>query len=247
MPAAEPSGEYEVDISLDLSAVYGKITDRRTITIEQPPDDILERRLAELKSKEADTRRTAVADLAFFGEDGDRVFPALVACLEDGDEEVRKGAVYSMSGYREQIDEQPDVIIGILKNKKFDGNIRAYATYLLSRVKDGDRVFPNLLACLEDSDENVRTRAAYSMLQYSGQMETRPDVFIGILGNEKLDAGVRSYCAYRLGKNGPLIEKVRKALEDALETFKGSENENSVMFGLESFKKRMKEKSRNTR
>ena len=80
MPVAEPSGEYEVDLSVDLSAVYSNLTDRQTLTITQPPADILDRRLAEVKSEDVNTRRAAVSDLAFFAKDGDRVFPALVAC-----------------------------------------------------------------------------------------------------------------------------------------------------------------------
>ncbi|MBI4879629.1 MAG: HEAT repeat domain-containing protein [Planctomycetes bacterium] len=173
---AEPSGEYQVDLSVDLSPIYGKIEDRQTIAISRPPADILERRLAECASDDAAARRRAAQDLAYFKDDGERVFPALIRCLDDADEGVRSAAVYSMGRYPEQIAEHPEAMIRVLGDERLDASRRGYAAYLLSehgplteparaalsaakeRASDDDR--SRFASALERFEERAKARAA---------------------------------------------------------------------------------------
>ena len=133
MPVAEPSGEHSVKIFLDLSPFYGKIEDERTVKIIRPPADILEQRLAELKSEDPQVRRTAALDLAYFQDAGDRVFPALTACLQDPEEQVRTYAVYSMGRYPKQVEKKADVFLEILRDESFSKNLKARCALLLGR------------------------------------------------------------------------------------------------------------------
>jgi hypothetical protein len=120
-----------VTCTLDLSPAYGKIEEKKTVSITRPSPDILDRRLEELKSKNAGTRRTAAMDLSYFPEEEKRVFPALVACLDDADEGVRMNVLNSMGSYGNQIKQHASVLIELLENGKELEYCRGRAAYLL--------------------------------------------------------------------------------------------------------------------
>jgi len=118
VPVAEPSGEYEIACSVDLSPVFGKIENKTTVTITQPPADILDRRLKELESDDVDTGVKAARDLSYFEKDGARVFPALLAHLDDPDESIRMSVFSAMTRYTDQIKDHVDIFLEILGNKE---------------------------------------------------------------------------------------------------------------------------------
>ena len=114
MPVAEPSGEYLVHCTLDLSPHFGKLETKNTITLTRPPKNILDLRLAELKSGDKEVRLSAATDLYYFTDHGDRVFPALISLLEDPDEDLRQEALYAMGGFPDQIRDHMDLYIKIV-------------------------------------------------------------------------------------------------------------------------------------
>jgi HEAT repeat protein len=176
VPVAEPSGEYQVRCSVDLSPAYGKIEGKKTVTITRPPEDILERRLEELASEDASVRRIAAMDLSFFPKNGKRVFPALLACLDEADESVRMNAIIAMNSFGDQIKRHSAILIKMLRNEK-------------------EQVY------------------------------------------------CRSRIAYYLGRHAPVSEEVEQALKAAAASVKGSNYEQSFTYALERYKHRVQEEA----
>ncbi len=172
MPVAEPSGEYQLDLSLDLSPIYGTIEDRQTVTVSQPPADILDRRLAECASDDAATRMFAVRDLAYFRENGDRVFPALARCLDDADGSVREAVVYSMGRFPEQIAQHSEAVMRALGDASMDASRRGYAAYLLSEHGPlTEQVSEALTAAAEAVGADEHDRFADALARFNARRE----------------------------------------------------------------------------
>jgi len=164
VPVAEPSGEYSVNCSIDLSPLYGKIEERKSVAITQPPADILERRLAELDSKEANERIAAARDLAYFEGQGERAFPALLTCLEDPVESVATSALYSMNSYSDQIAKHHDVFLQMLRNQKTLPRFRDRAAYYLGRFAPADSA--EVLEALEEAKKLLDDLTKGRMIEY---------------------------------------------------------------------------------
>ena len=133
MPVAVPSGEYILDSSVDLSPLFEKIAVKNTVRIDQPPPDILERRLAELESDDGDVRNEAAMDLAYFEGEAARVFPALLAHLEDPVQSVRVNALEAMGHYSEQLGKHSKVFLKLLGDEEKELYMRSVVAEYLGR------------------------------------------------------------------------------------------------------------------
>jgi HEAT repeat protein len=180
VPVAEPSGEFETKCSIDLSPVYGTIEETKTVTITQPPADILDKRLAELESEDAGVRSMAASDLAFFEGEGERVFPALVTCLGDGSEGVRTSALYSLYSYPEQIAANHGVFLKMVRDTELEGRFRERAAFYLGRFGPaGDReilkVLEEALKSQKENPEGQFSMYAYAIQEYKRRMKTEAE------------------------------------------------------------------------
>jgi HEAT repeat protein len=131
VPTAEPSGEYTILSFVDLSPAFGMVEDRTHVMIRQPPPDILDRRLEELKSEDREVRNIAVMDLAHFSREGDRVFPALLSCLHDSCDRVRHNALSGLSTFPDRIGKESPLLLKIVKNRDEADYLRYLAAYYL--------------------------------------------------------------------------------------------------------------------
>lgn len=171
MPVAEPSGEYTVTCSVDLSPLFGKIVSEQTITITRPPNNILDQRLAELRSDDEQTSRTAAYDLAYFEDDGERVFPALRACFGKAEGSVKSAALSSMRTYTEQIAKHPDFFLEIVGNGKLSESDRSSAARYLAWHAPIDA---RIQKTLEETAEALKdTRYGQSITYYLEYYERR--------------------------------------------------------------------------
>lgn len=133
MPVAVPSGEYTLASSVDLTPAFEKIESETTIRITQPPPDILDRRLGELESGDAEVRNKAAMDLAYFEEEGERVFPALLDHLDDPDQSVRVNVMEAMGYYPDQLRKHSKVFLELLRDRENEKYLRSVAAEYLGR------------------------------------------------------------------------------------------------------------------
>jgi len=163
VPVAEPSGEYTVTCSVDLSPLFGKIVSEKKITITQPPADILEKRLAELRSDNEQTRISAAHDLAHFQKDAERVFPALQTCFGSADDPLKNAAFNSMGSYADQIAVHFEFFIKILGDSKHHDSIRARTVMYLSGYGPID---PRIQTALDEAKEALKASDLGPSLKY---------------------------------------------------------------------------------
>jgi len=174
VPVAEPSGEYKVKFSVDLSPFYGLIKETRRLTITQPPADILEQRLDELKSSDASKRRAAAVDLAHFQDHADRVFLALIAAYNNDKQiGVRSAVVQSMGSFAAQIKKRPGVLISALCDKKMDQNLRVFAAFRLGHSgllnDEVEKALQDAIGALEEDGSNELIR--YALDEFNGRRQ----------------------------------------------------------------------------
>jgi hypothetical protein len=162
VPVAEPSGEYQVLCTLDLSPLCGKLETINEVTIIQPPADILDRRLAELNSEDENVRLQAVRDLYFFEDHGDRVFPALLTRYVDSGEAQRIEILSSMGSFPDHIKDHIDLFIEIVNNRDESGDVVDFAAYYLGQYGPRD---DRVEKALEDA------AAAHSESDFSESMK----------------------------------------------------------------------------
>jgi HEAT repeat protein len=168
VPVAVPTGSYELRASLDLSPVLGVIEHAETLIVTRPPADILDRRLEELSSENGSVRRTAVYDLRYFPEDGERIVPFLLNCLKDREGSVRLAALSVLTAFPKEAAEHVDVYLAILGGGdavvKYE---RASAAYLLGRVAPkSEEVEKALRNAATSDDETVKRSAEYALRTY---------------------------------------------------------------------------------
>ena len=165
MPVAEPSGEYLVKCSVDLSPLFGKIEETKTIVLSRPPPGILDQRLAELRSDDINVKSLAASELGYFHKDGERVFTALAACFRSAPESLRNTIVYSMENYPEQIALRSTFFLEILGNNKYSDNLRKSAARCLSDSGPIDDAVEKALRAAAKADRKDRI-LAYFLAQY---------------------------------------------------------------------------------
>ncbi len=106
IPVAVPTDDYRVACTVDLAPLFAPVEGEATVRIEQPPPDILDRRLGELASADLAARRQAAEDLRYFTAEAGRVVPALVAAARDpqtAEPALRSLCSFPESGQRPQI------------------------------------------------------------------------------------------------------------------------------------------------
>lgn len=153
MPVAEPSGEYSVVCRVDLSHLFSKIEETKTLSITRPSPDILEKLLAKLASDDSLTRLEAATELGYFQKHGDRVFPALVESFKIDDDNLRQNLMYSMANYPDQIEKQTTFFLKVLANKELPERIREYSAYCLG---EHGAISPDVEKALEAAAANKK-------------------------------------------------------------------------------------------
>ena len=168
MPVAVPTGHYDLEASVDLHPVFGKFEQLGTIDFVTPSERILEDRLAQLEADSVNARRAALIDLRYFREDGEKVFPKLMACLNDEDAGIRMIALSVMMAYPKQAAEHVDTFIEILLgDESVSMSEKSNAANLLGRyVPVSDKVGAALEKAWAGADENLKLRMKYAVDSY---------------------------------------------------------------------------------
>lgn len=174
MPVAVPTGHYDLEVSLDLNPILGKIEHVATVDVVVPSEKILEERLAQLDSADVNVRRTALIDLRNFREDGDTVFPKLLAQLSDEEASIRMLALSVMMAYPKHTAEHADTFIEILLgDESVSVSEKSNAAMLLSRyVPPSEKVGAALEKAYAGADQNLKTRLQYSIDNYRQRVAT---------------------------------------------------------------------------
>ena len=168
MPVAVPTGHYDLEVSLDLSPVLGKYDSIATVDLVVPTERVLDDRLAQLESDDVIVRRSALIDLRYFREDGDRVFPKLLARLADEDSNIRMLALSVMMAYPAHTAEHADTFIAILHgDESVSVSEKSNAAMLLSRyIPPSEKVGAALEKAYAEADDNLKMRLKYSIDHY---------------------------------------------------------------------------------
>lgn len=104
--------------------------------------------------------------------------------------------------------------------------------------KDGEVVFPELMACLDDEDPNIRLIALSVMMAYPAQAAEEVDTFIEILlGDESVSMSEKSNAANLLGRYVPVSKEVGEALEKAWAAADGN-LKLRMKYAVEAYRKR---------
>jgi hypothetical protein len=163
-----PAGRYDLEASLDLKPFFGRLDHIGVVRLEVPGEKILDQRLAQLGSEDAGARRAALIDLRYFRQDGDKVFPLLMKCVQkDPDPNIRMIALSVMMAYPDHVAKHEDVYIGILFGDDASMSEKSNAAMLLSRyVPVSDKVGAVLEKAWAEADENMKLRLRYSLENY---------------------------------------------------------------------------------
>jgi hypothetical protein len=160
-----PSGTYDLEVSVDLSPVFGVIEHKDKVVVEQPGADVLEQRLKELASEDANVRRQAVLDLRYFKEDAARVVPALLGRLEDPDASNVRMVLSVLMAYPEEAGGSATTFLRFLKSD--DVSMRSMAAQLLGRVAPrSEEIEKALEAALAAAPENMKPAFEYGLSTY---------------------------------------------------------------------------------
>ena len=165
---AVSTGHYDIEVSVDLNPVLGKIEQVATVDLVIPSKKILAERLAQLDSEDVNVRRTALIDLRYFREDGDQVFPRLISCLKDEEAVIRMVALSVMMAYPKQTADHVGTFIGILEGgEEVSLSERSNAAWLLARyVPPSEEVGAALEKAYAEADENLKLRMRSAIDSY---------------------------------------------------------------------------------
>ncbi|MCU0724566.1 MAG: hypothetical protein MUE73_02065 [Planctomycetes bacterium] len=144
-----PAGDYRVACSLVLPTLLGKIEGDAAVRIETPPPDLLDRHLTDLSSPEAAVRRRAVRELAWFGRDGTRIVPALLAHHDRAAENERLDVLWTLASFPGELAPHRESFLRILEEPA--GRLRAeldLAAHLLAETAPWDERVERALATL---------------------------------------------------------------------------------------------------
>jgi HEAT repeat protein len=167
-----PSGKYEVLASVDLSPLFGEVNGKAEVEVSVPGKEILDQRLRQLKSEDANVRRTALIDLRYFKRDADVVAPALVERLDDPDLMIRRIAVSVLMSYPEHAAKHCDKVLPMLHHE--DQSMRYMAAQLLGRcAPKSDAVEKALEKALEEAPENYARIFESSLTNYLNRTRTQ--------------------------------------------------------------------------
>ncbi len=168
-----PTGRYDLEASLDLSPVYGKLDHVTTVDITVPSEAVLAERLEQLKSEDVNVRRGALIDLRYFRQDGDKVFPALLECLSDTESVIRMVALSVMMAYPKQATEHVDTFIAIVEGgPEVSVSERSNAIYILARyVPPSEMITEVLEKAWENADESFKPRMQSAIEQYRKRVQ----------------------------------------------------------------------------
>lgn len=156
-----PTGEYGATARVDLSPVFGVIENVVKLTIEQPGEDVLDRRLAQLASEDEAVRRTAVADLRYFPDDAAKVVPALLDRLADDSSAVRVAALSALMSFPAGTAEHADRFLAVLRGgEEVSVSERYLAVLVLARTAPLDEETGKALAAAAQAAPEAY-RAAY--------------------------------------------------------------------------------------
>ncbi|WP_165247502.1 HEAT repeat domain-containing protein [Paludisphaera soli] len=176
------------------------------------PDDTVEGRIARLKGAWPAARRDAASELGRDTSEPDKVVPALIAALDDADEEVRGDALASLAGFGEAARPAASRAAVLLKDDPEPG-VRRNAAALLAAAKDPAST-PALMAALDDPDPAVRAEAVRSLGRFGTRGKGESSLPIDA------DALIEALSA-ALAPEGP--EELRSAAVDALDSFSGGD------------------------
>jgi len=109
--------------------------------------------------------------------------PALIAALKDGDVEVRRAAVRSLSN----LDDPRAIPAFIEALRDADSEVRVCAANALGQFED-KRAVPGLVSLLKDADKDVRHAALSSLSSFRDQVPT--DALLTALGDSDADVKV---------------------------------------------------------
>ncbi len=134
----------------------------------RPGIEILDRRLAELRSGDRNLRIRALIDLRHFPEHGDRVVPVLLKLLDDENLSTRSIALSVLAAYPEEAAAHVDRFLAILAGGEKRGpGERGTAAYLLARVAPKhEKVERALAAAVEAADAAHKPRFEYALRLY---------------------------------------------------------------------------------
>lgn len=163
-----PAGQYDLEASIDLSPVLGKIVQLGTVDLVIPSEKILEERLTQLTSEDVNVRRAALIDLRNFREDGEAVFPKLMVCLDDEDSNIRMLTLSVMMAYPTQAAEHVDTFIEILLGDESVGlSEKSNAASLLAYyVPVSEKVGAALEKAYAAADDNLKLRMKRAVERY---------------------------------------------------------------------------------
>jgi hypothetical protein len=168
VPVAVPAGRYNLLVSVALKPVFARIDKLTTIDLVVPSENVLEVRLAELESEDMMTRQEALMDLRFFPDDGEQVFPRLLACLEDEAGNIRTMALSVMQDYPLQVAEHVDTFIEmLLGDESVSNSEKVRAAYLLGKCGPlSEKVRAALEKAFADADGKLKVRLKYGVDAY---------------------------------------------------------------------------------
>ncbi len=164
---AVPTGDYEAHGRIDLSPVFGVLTHAGDLRIEQPPANILDRRLAELESKDPSVRIEALTDLSNFPNAEKRIGPVLEKLLHSEEPELRSGTLSTLFSFPATAKRLTDEFVKLLAKSSRPPYERSMAVWLLSNyAPKSKRVETVLLAASRCGVKDVKEAAEYGLQQY---------------------------------------------------------------------------------
>jgi beta-lactamase regulating signal transducer with metallopeptidase domain len=138
----------------------------------------------------------------------DSVVKALVAALDDENEDVRREALQTLVRFRSPLAFDPMLAAA----KSSDPEIRGHAVFALGQFGDA-RAVPTLTAALKDENADVRGQAAFAL----GRIGSADGVVPLIAALKDAAAEVRQQAAFALGqlKDPRSVDPLTAALKDA--------------------------------
>jgi HEAT repeat protein len=162
-----------------------------------------------LKDSDVTVRLSAASDLAELGPDAKEAIPDLIETLKDRNEDVRLTTVDALTAIGK------DAIGPLIEATKSDNvDIRWGAAEAIRRIgPEAKDALPQLTKLLEDKDEVIRLRAAYSMSVFGLGGRAAVPILVDALQHENADERTRAVEGLqRIGL--PAVPSLTRKLED---------------------------------